>query len=75
MSLKTVIPALTALLAATSLASTGCIGITAGNNLGPFAIPIPVSPYEQKLKEDEFWNKERYLRVPILGPLTAGGPT
>ncbi len=25
-------------------------------------------------KEDEWWMKERYDRVPILGPLTPGGP-
>ena len=36
--------------------------------------PMPVSPYFQDQNEDEFWMKERYERVPILGPLTAGGP-
>lgn len=58
-----------------TLSSTGCIGIVHGPNLGPLAIPIPVSPYFQDKKEDEFWYKERYKRVPILGPLTAGGPS
>ena len=63
-----------ALLAAISLTSTGCIGLTAGPALGPLAIPVPVSPYLQKLKEDQFWNHERYERAPILGPLVPGGP-
>ncbi len=39
-----------------------------------FPFPIPVSPYFQKVQEDQFWNHERYERVPILGPITAGGP-
>jgi hypothetical protein len=56
------------------LASTGCVGITAGPNMGFIGIPIPVSPYFQDKKEDEFWIAERYDKVPILGPLTAGGP-
>ena len=62
------------LLASASLGSTGCIGMYAGPGLGIFSIPIPVSPYFQDKEEDEFWAKERYDRVPILGPLTAGGP-
>ncbi len=64
-----------ALLAATTIPSTGCFWLaTQGPNLGPLAIPIPVSPYYQKEQEDRFWIKERYERVPILGPITAGGP-
>jgi hypothetical protein len=63
-----------ALLAAMSLTSTGCIGLTSGPALGPLAIPVPVSPYLQKLKEDQFWNHERYERAPILGPIVPGGP-
>ncbi len=35
---------------------------------------IPVTPYKQKSYEDEFYVQERYARVPILGPITAGGP-
>ncbi len=60
--------------AMSSLSTTGCFwGLTSlGPSLGPFAIPIPVSPYLSKQKEDEFWHKERYDRVPILGPLTSG---
>jgi hypothetical protein len=53
--------------------ASGCAGV-AGPNLGVFGVPIPVSPYFQDKKEDEYWIKERYDRVPILGPLTAGGP-
>ena len=57
-----------------TLSTTGCgWGLT---NLGPslnfLAVPIPVSPYFQDLKEEEFWFKERYGRVPILGPITSG---
>ena len=37
-------------------------------------IPIPISPYFQDKQEDKFWEHERYDRVPILGPITAGGP-
>jgi len=53
--------------------ASGCAEF--GPSLGPFAYPIPVSPFFQKEKEDRYWNKERYERVPILGPLTSGGPT
>jgi hypothetical protein len=55
------------------LAGSGCAGVI-GPNLGPFGIPIPVSPYMSDQHEDRFWVKERYDRVPVLGPLTAGGP-
>jgi len=54
-----------------ALGSTGCIRPTMGPML---PIPIPVSPYFQDKHEDEAWAKKRYDRVPILGPLTAGGP-
>lgn len=48
---------------------------TQGPSLGPvLAIPIPISPYFQDRKEDEAWEHERYDRVPILGPITSGGP-
>ena len=63
------------LLALVTLTNTGCFWIaTQGPNLGPLAIPIPVSPYYQKEHEDKFWVQERYSKVPILGPITAGGP-
>jgi hypothetical protein len=66
---------LLALLATAGLltATTGCVGISQGPNLGPFGIPIPVSPYFQDQEELEFHIHERYARVPILGPITAGG--
>ena len=54
------------------LATTGCVGITHGPNLGPFGIPIPVSPYFQDQEELDFHIHERYARVPIIGPITAG---
>jgi hypothetical protein len=62
-----------AMLTATN---TGCMtwGITLGPTLGFVSIPIPVSPYFQDKKEDEWWMHERYDRVPILGPITSGGP-
>jgi len=59
-------------LAMVALSSTGCT--TAGPSLGIFAYPIPISPYFQDQKEDKHWEHERYDRVPILGPITAGGP-
>src|SRR5688500_4084594 len=66
---------LAALLAAASLANTGCVGIDRGINLGPIGVIVPVSPYLQKIEEDNFWNHERYERAPILGPIVPGGPT
>ena len=54
------------------LGGVGCT--TQGPHLGLVAYPIPISPYLQKQKEDDFWIKERYDRVPVLGPLTSGGP-
>lgn len=56
--------------------STGCM-FPANTALGPslgLPFPTPVSPFFQDKQEDEFWNSERYERVPILGPITAGGP-
>ena len=62
-------------LAIGMVASSGCFWVTQeGPYLGLLSIPIPVSPYFQDKKEDEFWEHERYERVPILGPITAGGP-
>lgn len=55
------------------LAVSGCT-TTTGPEFGLLGIPIPVSPYFQKKEEDKFHNKERYARMPILGPMTAGGP-
>lgn len=64
-------------LAAASVA--GMAGCTAPLSTGsvPSVVvpwPIPVSPYFQDQQEDKFWVHERYERVPILGPITSGGP-
>ena len=62
-------------LAVWSLSNTGCFWMASqGPNLGFFSIPIPVSPYFQDEEEYKHHMHERYDRVPILGPLTAGGP-
>lgn len=65
---------LSLLIAISSLSTSGCFwGLTTlGPSLGPFAVPVPISPLLQKRKEDEFWLHERYERVPILGPITQG---
>ncbi len=60
-------------LAAVLLSSVGCAGV-AGPNLTVAGVPIPVTPFMQAKREDEYWQKERYQRVPVLGPLTSGGP-
>lgn len=60
-----------AVLAASLLALTGCATST-GPQLGLLGYPIPVSPYFQDQLEDQYWEKERYERVPILGPVTSG---
>jgi hypothetical protein len=72
MSTKTFSIPLAVLIASAVVSSLGCVAD--GPSLGLFAIPIPVSPFHQKKLEDEFWIKERYDRVPVLPPLTAGGP-
>src|SRR5262245_41104966 len=74
MSHRTAMAAFSALVMAASLTSTGCVGLKAGPNLGPLAIPVPISPYFQKKPEDKFWNHERYEKAPILGPILPGGP-
>ncbi len=62
-----------AILGLSSMMVAGCFTST-GPSLGVLSIPIPVSPYFQKAKEDKWHIHERYARVPILGPLTSGGP-
>jgi hypothetical protein len=52
MSKKTLSLAFGLLVACISLSNTGCVRITHGNSLGILAIPIPVSPYFQKMQED-----------------------
>ena len=74
MSHKLAFATLSLLLALASLTSTGCVSLQAGPVMGIFGIPIPVSPYFQDKEEDQFWIQERYATVPIMGPLTSGGP-
>jgi len=57
-----------------ALGATGCLNPAQGPDLGFLAVPIPVSPYFQDRAEDRAWEHERYDRVPIMGPITAGGP-
>ena len=65
-----------ALVAMGLVTNTGCFWLAhTGPNLGPLAIPIPVSPYYQYGFEEKYWNHERYDRAPILGPIPPGGPT
>ncbi len=60
-------------IASTAVLSSGCFQAV-GPSLGVFSVPIPVTPYWQKLHEDKHYIHERYARVPILGPVTSGGP-
>jgi hypothetical protein len=73
MSNKRLTIAMACLIAGTAALNTGCFTMT-GPSLGIFSVPIPVSPHWQKKREDEFHIHERYARVPILGPVTSGGP-
>jgi hypothetical protein len=57
----------------TLVLATGCTPSWNGPSFGVFNFPIPVSPYLQDRQEDNFIDEERYKRVPILGPITAGG--
>jgi hypothetical protein len=74
MSHKFVFASLSLMFALASLSSTGCVALSMGPTLGVFGIPVPVTPYLQDKQEDKFWIQERYATVPILGPLTSGGP-
>jgi hypothetical protein len=65
---------LATLVIASVAATTGC-NTTIGPQMGVFGTPpIPVPAYFQDCLEDKAIKHERYDRVPILGPLTAGGP-
>jgi len=57
----------------TLVGTTGCNTVY-GPNLGILSYPIPVTPYLQDHLEDEAHTGERYDPVPILAPLTPGGP-
>jgi hypothetical protein len=61
------------LLLLCTLCSSGC-QTAFGPQVGLWGYPVPVSPYFQDNQEDKFWMKERYERVPIMGPITSGGP-
>lgn len=76
---KTVSAAACLLLLASLFIATGCSSsivqpIVPHTTTGLLTLPIPVSPYFQDKQEDRFWEKERYETVPILGPITEGGP-
>ena len=71
MSKKLLRGLLTASLLCGAFMSTGCL-VNSGPQMGVLGVPIPVSPMIQVNKENQFWEHERYGRVPILGPLTAG---
>lgn len=71
MSRRTAPTALLMAMAVGSVSSTGCV-MHLGPSLGILGVPIPVTTYQQKQKEDRFWEHERYDRVPILGPITSG---
>lgn len=72
MSQKT-LSATTLLLVLCCLVLTGC-GPYIAVKAGILAYPVPVSPFFQDQLEDQAWEQERYNKVPILGPITAGGP-
>lgn len=65
--------ALLTLMAASFASSVGCVGLDYSATLGPFGVPVPVSPYFQKRHEDAFWDEERYMRAPILDSLPEAG--
>lgn len=75
MTKKTMLYALIGIAVIASLGMTTGCNTVYGPHMGLFATPpIPVSPYFQDKLEDKFYEHERYGRVPILGPLAAGGP-
>src|SRR5437773_6471367 len=76
MSMKTfAFPIHGALLLMAIATCGGCATQSNGPTLGLLGFPIiPLSPYYQDQLEDDYWEKERYDRVPVLGPITSGGP-
>ncbi len=62
------------LLGFVAISGVGCVGASTGPFLGVFGVPIPVSPFFQDQAEDSFIEKQRYDRLPIMGPITSGGP-
>ncbi len=71
---KSVSAAVLTLVLLSLFGATGCSTTSAGPALGILSYPIPVSPYFQDEMEDIYWDEERYDPVPILGPITEGGP-
>jgi len=67
---------LASVVGAMLLGSTGCSAnlLFSGPTTGMATFPVPISPYFQDRKEDRNWEHQRYERVPILGPITSGGP-
>jgi len=75
MSTRTASAAVCVLALLSLVSATGCVSdIRPAVDIGLLSYPIPVSPYFQDQQEDKFYAQERYKRVPILGPITAGGP-
>lgn len=77
MSCKSLHAPILSLMALAALTASGCTWPLNSVFSSPsihVPVPIPLSPYFQKEQEDKFWMRERYARVPILGPITAGGP-
>lgn len=75
MSRRTASSAVCVLALLLLVSATGCeTAFGPAVDLGILAYPIPVSPYFQDQLEDNAHEQERYRRVPILGPITAGGP-
>jgi hypothetical protein len=71
---KSVSAAVLLLILTSLVTATGCYTKFWSPNAGVFGVPIPVTPYLQDDLEDQAWVKERYDTVPILGPITEGGP-
>lgn len=73
MSQKTFSVTMLSLVLLSSVCLTGC-GPYIAVKAGVLGYPVPISPFFQDAAEDKAWEDERYNKVPILGPLTAGGP-
>ena len=67
MTIKSLKTLATGMLLASSLIGVGCTHY--GPTFGVLGVPIPVTPYLEDEQEDEFWEHERYDRVPILGEI------
>jgi len=71
MSKKLIYTSVLGLIAGAVVVTAGCVGLP-GPTLGPAGVPIPVSPSLQHEYENKAWERERYNRVPIMGPITQG---